>query len=246
MTSDIESSKTSPNSQHPFEQAYFYYEAEDYEKALQACDEALELDPYSSEAHNLRGILLEELGRIFEARKAYRQAIKLNPDCSDATDNLSALEDELSEKIPLVTIATFSYPTEAYITKSKLDAFGIWSFVADDYTVMMNWLFSNAIGGVKLQVKENDAEQARKIITSNTSVSKIEDINEKTGEFCPSCHSPNIYYNRYNLRAFFTFWFLSYLFGSLFGFGSGFSIPFFKRRWRCANCGYEWIPSDKQ
>ena len=230
--------------QHHLDQAYFYYEeTEEFEKALLECDAVLRLDPYLAEAHNLCGIVLEELGRIFQARKAYRQAISFAPDFVEAKDNLAALEAELAREVRLITIATFSHPTEAYVLKTKLDAFGIWSFVADDNTVIMNWLYSNAIGGVKLQVKEADVEQAYQLLGlgGQDLEDTADNLDEGDDEACPSCHSMNIYYNRYNMRLIFASWFLSWLWFVFFvGFNGGFAVPFFKRRWKCDDCGYEW------
>lgn len=60
----------------------------------------------------------------------------------------------------LVTIATFSFPHEARIAKARLDALGIPSFIADEHTINMQWLYSNALGGVRLQVPQAVAAEA--------------------------------------------------------------------------------------
>jgi hypothetical protein len=60
----------------------------------------------------------------------------------------------------LVTIATFSFPHEAHIAKAKLDALGIPSFIADEHTINMQWLYSDAMGGVRLQVPGEVAAEA--------------------------------------------------------------------------------------
>jgi len=65
----------------------------------------------------------------------------------------------------LVTIATFSFPQEAYIFKTKLESQGIKSYVADEYIVTMMWLYSTAVGGVKLKVREADKARALRIIS---------------------------------------------------------------------------------
>lgn len=58
----------------------------------------------------------------------------------------------------LITVATYTYPHEMAISKSKLEAYGIECFVRDELTVQVNNFYSNAIGGVKLEVKENEAD----------------------------------------------------------------------------------------
>src|SRR5690606_8502729 len=45
-------------------------------EALQALDEALQLDPASAEAWSQRGHLLRELGQLGEAERCYRQALQ--------------------------------------------------------------------------------------------------------------------------------------------------------------------------
>jgi tetratricopeptide (TPR) repeat protein len=215
------------------DQAYTYYEeAEDFEKALEECDIAIDLDPYLVDAHNLRGVLLEELGQSLNAMSAYKKALQLDPNFSEAKENLSALKAEFAVYNNLVTIATFSYPTEAYIPKTKLESEGIWSFVADADTVTINWLYSNAIGGVKLKVKEEDAEKALEIL--NRKAEPIEwgeaDFEaEEQREKCPQCGSYNICYEKYAIRLIFLTWLLL-----------SFPVPFLRRKWKCQDCGHTW------
>lgn len=62
----------------------------------------------------------------------------------------------------LVTIATFNHAAEAYVHKAKLESEGIWSFVAEQFAP--NWFITVGAGGVKLRIRESDAEKATKII----------------------------------------------------------------------------------
>jgi len=65
----------------------------------------------------------------------------------------------------LVTIATFSFLHEAQLAKAQLEAFGISAFVADEHTTRnLRWMYSNIAGWVRLQVPEEFAEQAQKIL----------------------------------------------------------------------------------
>lgn len=62
----------------------------------------------------------------------------------------------------LKTIATFSYAPEMGLVRSKLESEGIECFVKDELTSQT--YIHNAVGGMKLQVKAEDAERARKLI----------------------------------------------------------------------------------
>ncbi len=69
----------------------------------------------------------------------------------------------------LKTVATYSFPYEAQIARGKLDAEGIPAFVADEQTINMQWLYSNALGGVKLQVPPPFVEQALRVLAEDRS-----------------------------------------------------------------------------
>lgn len=60
----------------------------------------------------------------------------------------------------LVTIATFDQAAKARLAQNALTEAGIRAAVADETTVAMDWLLGNAIGWIKLQVLEDDAERA--------------------------------------------------------------------------------------
>jgi len=62
------------------------------------------------------------------------------------------------------TILTFEYPTEAVVIRSRLEAEGIECYLKDELTAQVNPYYSNAIGGVKLQVKESDLTDALTVL----------------------------------------------------------------------------------
>jgi hypothetical protein len=64
-----------------------------------------------------------------------------------------------------VTVLNVSLPQQLWIIKGRLESEGIQCFVKDELTVQANNLYSNAVGGVKLQVLEEDVERARVILT---------------------------------------------------------------------------------
>lgn len=55
-----------------------------------------------------------------------------------------------------VTIISFTYSFQAYILKGKLESEGIICFIKDELAVQSNPIYSNALGGIKLQVMEQD------------------------------------------------------------------------------------------
>jgi hypothetical protein len=66
----------------------------------------------------------------------------------------------------LITVAVFVSPYEAGMAKSELEAFGIPAFVADEFTIGANPLYSNALGGIKVQVPASCAQNARNILSA--------------------------------------------------------------------------------
>lgn len=65
----------------------------------------------------------------------------------------------------LVTIRSYSFPWEANVEQAVLEEEGIPTYLQDAETVSTQWLYSNAIGGVKLQVPESRVEEAREILS---------------------------------------------------------------------------------
>lgn len=59
-----------------------------------------------------------------------------------------------------VTIATFTYPSQAVILKGRFESEGIECYLKDELTAQVNPFYSNAIGGVKLQVMSQDVPKA--------------------------------------------------------------------------------------
>ena len=63
----------------------------DKKDAILHLHKALELNPYSSSAHNDLGIVLKDIGRLDEAIEQYHEAIKYNPKNAEAYYNLGVL-----------------------------------------------------------------------------------------------------------------------------------------------------------
>lgn len=88
-----------------------------------------------------------------------------------------------------IILATFPYSTEAQITKSKLEAEGIRVMLLDEKTVDSDPLISQAIGGVKLLVHNDNAAEAIKIYNQIRTYEKDENGNDVV---CVNCESTKI------------------------------------------------------
>jgi hypothetical protein len=64
----------------------------------------------------------------------------------------------------MVTVATFHFAHEAHVVRSQLEAEGIAAFVADEFMSAEAWEMYKASGGVNVQVSENDAVRASRIL----------------------------------------------------------------------------------
>lgn len=64
----------------------------------------------------------------------------------------------------LVTIAAFDQPAKARLAQNALTAAEIPAVVSDESLVAMDWLLSNAVGGVKVQVWDEDVDRAVEVL----------------------------------------------------------------------------------
>ncbi|SET42336.1 putative signal transducing protein [Thalassotalea agarivorans] len=124
----------------------------------------------------------------------------------------------------LVVVARFSYPLNANIAKAALDTAGIDSFVADEHTINMQWLYSDAMGGVRLYVNEDKLEQARSILATDFSDDVVDVADTKP--HCQNCGSEDmVAYTQGKKPAFVVFLLL------------GFPLFFYRHGMRCNQCG---------
>ncbi len=82
----------------------------------------------------------------------------------------------------------------AFIAKASLEAANIPSIIADEHSINMDWLYSNALGGVKLFVPVEYAEEAKSIIEQDYSDNvdqEFEELIEKNIT-CASCGSKEL------------------------------------------------------
>ena len=148
-----------------------------------------------------------------------------------ATANPDTGEEEL------ITVANFSHPTEADPVVAWLESEGIECFVTNEHTVTMNWLYSNAIGGVGVRVKASDVERANEILRAVSTPdavgdeptptdSEMDQDSDATSDICcPQCGSENVHYEKFSRHLVFASWILLTV-----------PLPFFKKKWKCRDC----------
>ncbi len=68
------------------------------------------------------------------------------------------------------TVATFTRAGEAQVLKLRLEAVGIPAYLQDETLLQLNVFYSNAIGGVKVQVADEDYESALRFLQEDKGV----------------------------------------------------------------------------
>ena len=98
----------------------------------------------ASLTHVARQVLNDEM--------ASRGLDPLQPDAGEPQDEVALRQ--------MVTIRSFPDVMQAWLAKSSLESAGIECCLADDNMVRLDWGISIVLGGVKLQVRPEDAEAA--------------------------------------------------------------------------------------
>jgi hypothetical protein len=76
--------------------------------------------------------------------------------------NLAPVAD--AEDVKLLALRRFRDLPGALVAKGLLDSAGIKCFLSDENTVRMDWLWSNALGGVRLWVREDDLTESAALL----------------------------------------------------------------------------------
>lgn len=132
----------------------------------------------------------------------------------------------------LVTIGRFRDPIDAQVRKALLEGADIPAFVADEHLISTQWLYSTAVGGVRLQVPAEHEEEARELLRADD-VARLAEIPESglppgDGDACPACGSVAVRPSHSKRSALA----LSLLLEL--------PLPFWRRRWVCSHCGHSW------
>ena len=88
-----------------------------------------------------------------------------------------------------ITIAACSQTLEASMIQMELDAAGIESELENEFTVGVDPLLSNAVGGIKISVLTEDVEKARQVMEKYYETKALEE--EQKARTCPKCRYRN-------------------------------------------------------
>jgi hypothetical protein len=185
------------------------------------------------------------------AAKSDHELMQLARDAGSLTDVAKAslravisrrgLDIPLVEKIPaddaehleVIAIRRYRDIPAALLAKSILDSAGIENFLTDVNTVRMDWLWSNALGGMRLFVKDSDASAAEELLNQSFQDSfEVEGQERFTQPRCPVCQSFDVSYKGLHKRIAYASIILH------------FPIPLSRLGWRCASCGHMWEDPD--
>jgi len=123
----------------------------------------------------------------------------------------------------MITLTTVTYMHEADLLCMKLQASGIKTFIPDQNTTLIQPFYSNALGGVRIQIDENDLARACEVLKND-----LPQANKGMFE-CPKCKSDSVAYEKISRR----FAFLCLLL-------IGLPLLWFKREFKCNACGHTW------
>lgn len=139
-----------------------------------------------------------------------------------------------------IIIHSFTLPHEAHLAKTFLESHGITVELRDELTTQVDNFLSNAIGGIKLQVPEEEAQRTLTLLQEagyintpqqhkkeKTETILIKSKSEMTQ--CPYCQSDNISEDKTPHWLITILWcFFSILF------------PIYKKHYHCFDCNKDW------
>jgi type IV pilus assembly protein PilF len=99
----LESNKTPDEAKLHLQISIERFNAREYNRAIEACTKALELNPDMAEAHNHMALIYMETKRYQKSFEAFQKALKVKPQNPEVFNNLGVLynrQDKYSEAIP--------------------------------------------------------------------------------------------------------------------------------------------------
>ena len=146
----------------------------------------------------------------------------------------------------LVTLRTYTSPSELAVVRSLLDSEGIETVVLNENIIQVQPFLSNAVGGIKLLVLDEDYERAVEILTEAELITAVgesaayrhaelenlpsENARRDSSKLtCPFCHSEEIVKEKFSMPVF-----------AISVLLLGFPIPFLRRKYHCFDCGRDF------
>ncbi len=181
-----------------------------------------ELEKLADEAPSLTEIARDVLKRELSRRKLHVEPRE---------------PDHANEPPPpeLVTLRQYLHLQDALLAKTVLDSAGIECRLGDENTIRMDWLWSNALRGVKLWVREKDAAVAATLLDQERPAAfDVEGLGEYTQPRCPKCQSMDVTFKGLIRPAAYGTVAAAYFTGVVP------PIPFRYANWKCRACGHAW------
>jgi hypothetical protein len=151
-----------------------------------------------------------------------------------------------------VTLATFWTAAEAQLARLKLENEDVDCVILDENIVATDWLMANAVGGIKVQVREQDLDAAQLALqhghdapsTAPAKSSLASDMESCIEARCPECGSTNIgrpWVSRRTTWAGVVALMLSGVVVPLIPLTAGLFVVYLirMRPWKCGDCGNE-------
>lgn len=142
-------------------------------------------------------------------------------------------DEEPDALLGVKTIRQYRDQAEAILARSALESAGIGCFLRDENTIRIDWLWSNLMGGIRLQVAEADVEAAEAVLSQpippDVAISGEADYHQPQ---CPNCGSLDSRFNNLDAKVAAT---------SILLLGFPVPAPPEREFWHCNECGTNWM-----
>ena len=131
----------------------------------------------------------------------------------------------------MATVARYFDRSEALVAASLLEAEGIPARLADEQMTQIAWIYTLALGGVRLEVPDDRLEEAQALLAASDAriAGKIEEVGK---DVCARCGSEAVDFKRFDRRIRGASMLLMWL-----------GVPalmWSRKRFRCRECGHRW------
>lgn len=137
----------------------------------------------------------------------------------------------------LATVGQYRDMAEAFVARAVLDQAGIECFLRDENTVRTDWLLSNAIGGMRLQVAAGDQAAAEQLLSQPAPGQfELDSGEEFVQPVCPKCGSIDVVANDPDRKVMALSMFIKL------------PLPHSRpseEEWRCMTCGCVWVDDEE-
>jgi hypothetical protein len=116
----------------------------------------------------------------------------------------------------LIEIGNYPTPLDGAMAKARLESHGI-NAVLFDAEMATSWLYTNALGGVRLMVTRDEEVQARDVLAADATLSAADAEKavaagdliafDAPETWCPDCHSKDVEVRKEAPRGWFSRWF---------------------------------------